>query len=227
MRISLILLVLYLGGTLGLTSCSDDNGTGLPIDRGEDYYPVSEGRIAEYKVDSIVFNSFLESVDTFQYYVQLRMAGEVPDRNTPTNLVIKSIRTDTSQSWHFHSEQEVSRSADNIIELIANSKVIKLSFPVSDSEAWDANIYNSEDAQIYTYQEIDEPFSGEYISSDSTLRVDQGSRINELEEIYGEEVYARDIGLLYRIQVDKRSDQIGQQVPDGYECIYHLIKITP
>lgn len=227
MRISQIFLYLLLVIMSVLTSCADDDGSDIPIDRGEDFYPISDGRVATYQVDSVAFNSFLETIDTFQYFVQYRTAGPVADRTTPTNLVIKSLRSDTAHSWEFHSEQEVSKSEDDIIENIANSKVIKLSFPILDMDAWDANIYNAEEEQIFSYNGVDKQFSGKYISSDSTVLIDQGSRINELEEIYAREVYARGIGLLYRIHVDKRSDQIGQEIPDGYECQYHLLETKP
>lgn len=207
-----------------LSSCGTDDGGEANPDRGEDFYPLKEGIVRIYHVDSIVFNSFNQSIDTFRYQVRYRVGDTIGEREWLTYLMIRDIRSDSFHQWAFDAEQEVSVDDQFILERVNNEAFVKLTFPVKEFKTWDGNLYNSMDPETYSYEYVDTEFNGKYISSTSALKVLLRERLNELEEIKAEEVYARDLGLLYRNVTDKRSDQIGQEIPDGYECIYHLIE---
>jgi len=107
-------------------------------------------------------------------------------------------------------------------EKMANKLFVKFIFPVSLFRTWDGNLFNTEAPEWYEYRQVHVPYQSANISADSSVQVVQRERFNALEEIYREEVYARNIGMVYRRTTDKRSTRIGQEIPDGYDCIYYL-----
>tara|TARA_B110000285_G_C15076718_1_gene591176 strand:- start:782 stop:1462 length:681 start_codon:yes stop_codon:yes gene_type:complete len=104
-----------------------------------------------------------------------------------------------------------------------NQRKIKLVFAPTSSKAWDANIYNLEEALECYYDKIHQSYSVNGSSFDSTLIVEQADEVNFIDTIRKYEVYAKNVGLIYKYS--KENDYQFQSIPDnGKE--YYLTYVT-
>ena len=81
-------------------------------------------------------------------------------------------------------------------------RFVKLNFPVKSGKVWNVNALNSLGEQEVEYQEVHKPFSTGTLSFDSTITVVNTDPVNLISEFRNTEVFAMNVGLVYKRFVD-------------------------
>ena len=175
------------------------------------YFPVENGKWIEYSVDSIYHsendNNNDDTVYTFNFQIREEIDSSYNDDSGRSIQVIKRYRrTDSQKPWtlsvvwtQFLSTSIAYRTEDNIT-------YHKLSFPINSSISWNGNDANTLDEEMYFYDYYHEPATFNSLNFDSTISIIQIDENNYVEKMYGNEVYAAGIGLVY-----KERDELGKQ----------------
>lgn len=193
-----------------------------PIDRGFEYFPLKIGNTWVYEMDSISFDNFESKIDTHHYFVQLVIEDSIVQTNGSLFTVVRSTKSDSVSPWTFHSRLTFSRIGNYAQVNESNESTIKLLFPLQLYNYWDGNLYNSRNEQRFEITDLHVPYRGRHVAVDSSLTVLQIDVKNSLQRFYSSEIYGKNIGMLYRKHVEKRSQTIGQEIPKGFDLTYEL-----
>jgi hypothetical protein len=202
--------------SLSFFSCKKSTDTYAGA-RASDYYPLTVGKYISYKMDSLVYVNFGASSVIRSYQVKYLNEAQVTDNLGRQGMrIIRYIRSSPTAAW-VSDASFFAVSVNNSIEFTENNqRFIKLKMPVRDGFSWKGNSYidtyslNSEVKYLadwdYTYDSVNVRSSVGTFTLDSTLKVNQRDEIigtpsnpNFYSEYnYGEEKYAKGIGMIYR-----------------------------
>lgn len=203
-RLSLLLLAL---GGLVLGSCSKDEDPAY-IDLGYGYFPTVVGTWAEYTVDSLSVRRQPGDTDTvaISYVLREALVENITDaQGRPAQRVIRYTK-DNNGSWLPKDVWSQTRDNERAERTEENQRRLKLLFPPKSTYEWNTNVTNNNAEFELEYQEIDQPWSVNGMTFDSTVLV-VGTYPNNLffSKIYKER-YAKHVGLVYR-EVDSSETQ--------------------
>ncbi|GAB3318877.1 hypothetical protein GCM10027299_10950 [Larkinella ripae] len=185
----------WLMAVVGLTACQ--TGTELPS-AGYDYQPLEPGHYWIYDVSEQRFS--LNGAPTTQTYQLREIITHAYTAITEETLyrVERHRRASDSQPWQPDSVGSLQIREDQLIKTENNRSYVKLVFPVIDQFQWNGNAFNANGEDLYQvknagkpYAVLNQPFTETATvvqQNDSTL-VSQDKRL---------EVYARQVGLIYK-----------------------------
>lgn len=165
-----------------------------------DYFGMTEGRYVIYDVLDVVHDDdALIHHDTAKYQLKT-VWGELYTDNEGREgkLFRRYIRSQAADPWVL---QDVWYGLIDGIrgELIEeNQRRVKLVFSPTIEKEWDANAYNTDAAIDCYYSEIHQPYSISGSSFDSTVIVEQDDFGSAIDTSRKFEVWAKDVGLIYR-----------------------------
>jgi len=200
-----------------LISC-DKKETEEPINMGYNYFPVEQSIYSIYEVDSIVWDDFNNSIDTFSYTVKLLIDKQFTDNAGRTSYWWKKyIKTDTT-NFIFSSNYSITKTSSRVETSVENIKEINLIFPLYAGARWNSNSLNSDKATDAICDEID--FQKTILSNtyDSCASVVYQDDITLTQEFVHKEIFARNIGMIYKKQIHKE-EKTGTR---GYFVEYKL-----
>ncbi len=203
-----------------------------PADRGEAYFPLTLGKVLEYKVDSIIFDDAGNSnvLDTTTTFVREAVTDIIVSVEGDTVFRIeRSIRHDAQAPWEVTDVWNAGRTYTSVIRVEQNQRLIKMEFPLYTGRAWDPTRYidpnievpvGTEELNMYAYWEgvvlsIDQPENIGTFQFDSVMTCHQADEDTDLERRYVMEKYAKYIGLVERMDtiVDSRCKRLGDFAP--------------
>jgi len=195
-----VLIVVLLFGS----GCSKDEN--FDPDFKYAYFPVDTGRYVTYQVDSIVYDDFTGTVDTFQYQMREWMTSTFKDNEGRTNYRLERyFRQSDTTNWRISDVWFMLRTKERAEKIEENQRFIKLVFPPQKGLTWQGNrfINITDDIDYYedwTYEitEVDKEATYNGLQFDSTLTVDQVDKENQIEKTRGIEVYAKGVGMIYK-----------------------------
>ena len=219
--------------SLFLTACKNEKET-TNLNDSKNYFPHHIGKYIVYQVDSILYDDFFNRVDSVTFQLKEEVYDTISDNLGNIGYEIyRYSRQDASQPWVFRNvwrEYIIDNRAERIE---GNQRLIKLAFPVLAPQRWDGNVYADYDTVFavrnttinvykdwgeWAYSNIDEPATIHTFNLDSTVLVIQADLENNIERRYSVERYARNIGLVSRVQ--KILDTQCSQYPNGIaDCI--------
>jgi hypothetical protein len=175
-----------------------------------------------YQVNEIIFNDFTNTSDTFNY--QLR---EFNESVFTDNLGRRAMRIDRhtrksdTSDWKYLNTWYAVVNPEMVERVEDNKRLIKLSFPISNDAVWNANSLNTDNPNNVFYGLMHQSYKLDTFSFDSAVSVRSTPRLNSSTERAFEEVYAKNIGLVYKnhVQVDRSGS-----VRRGFKLKYRLIK---
>ena len=165
------------------------------------YFPLEIGAWIEYDVVDIIHSEL--GSDTAEYQLKEIAAEEFLDNEGRLTYRIERYwRDDSNANW---SVKDVWYS--NITRITAekveeNMRFTKLIFPINISKYWDGNAYNNLEEWEYYYDSLHKPKLINNLSFDSTITVIQRDNENVVEYQKVKEIYATDIGLIYKRHID-------------------------
>ena len=190
------------------------------------YFPTDDKRWVIYEVDSIYHaendNNNDDSVYTFHFEIREQLDSAFLDGAGRLNQIVKRFkRKDSIADW---SLTDVWTQTVTTVGAYRNENNIcyhKLSYPIGVESYWNGNDANTLAEEMYSYEYFHEPGFVNGMAFDSTLAVLQIDENNYVERIFGREIYAAGVGLIY-----KERDELGKKngiVVKGLEYRMRLI----
>jgi hypothetical protein len=205
-------IYIFLVVAVVFSACKKDEK--IEVDQGYDYFPLKAGHTIIYDVDSIVYDDFTQTVDTFYFQLKEVVESSFIDGQSREAWRLERYKKTDTTNWQIHQVWTAVRTMTTAEKVEENLRIIKLTFPIRNNKTWDGNSYNSLASREYRYTEINEPAQVGSISFEETVQVLQGDDENLIEKYYAEERYARHIGLVYKEIVDIKK-AVSQQITSG------------
>ena len=196
--------VLALFPLIALSSC--DKTEEVNFNYKYDYYPKEEGHFVIYNVDSIIFDDFNQTSDTFDYQIK-----QVVDSTFEDNLgrtayrLTRFYRANSNLPWTFSQVWYFVPTQTTLEVVEDNQRFVKLLFPPYPGITWHGNQYititnGNEYLEGWEYEmlTVDEPETVGNLQFDSTITVLQDDNENLIEKVYAKEIFAKHVGLVYK-----------------------------
>lgn len=162
------------------------------------YIPTGVGQWNEYQVTEITHTS-TGAHDTIQYYLKELVSEEI---NSNTYRLERFWKSNLLDNWEIKDVWTREKTETAFYQTEENTKYTKLIFPVKGGQFWNGNAFNSEDELTYEYDSIHNSYNLNNINFDSTVTVIQRDNVNAIEFQKASEVYAKDVGLIYKTAKD-------------------------
>jgi hypothetical protein len=181
------------------------------FDFGYEYFPLDSGRFVIYNVDSIVYDDFTGTIDTFKYQLkEITTAFFYDLEKRPAYKVERYKRLNDTLPWEIKDVWAASRNSITAERTEENITYVKLYFPVKQGNYWNGNARNTLEPASYEYATVGTGNSFGGHSFTSTLKVIQLNKKNLIEDQYAEEVYARSIGMIYKRYKNVKTEVSGE-----------------
>jgi len=206
----------------GFSACKKDSDL-PPEDMGYSYFPYTPGSYMIYNVDSTYYDDFLDSVKYTSF--QLKEFFEswfIDAQGRPCIRIERWVKMNDTTDWYLRDVWYSCTTNAYAERLEENVRITRMAFPVRSSTEWDGNAFNEMDAQMFEYDEIDEPFVTGLLSFDSTVTVIQELSSNLIEENNQYEIYARNVGLVFKRYKDVEKDFVSGNIVSGVDYTWEL-----
>ena len=217
-----LLVFICISVLLVIHSCSDD-AFEPAVDMGYDYYPVKSGNYIVYQVDSIDYNQFTGSVDTFVFQIKEVFGNSFYDNSNRKSFELSRFyRKNQGDSWQFVSMGYVTAGSGHVERVDENIRFIPMIFPTRIGLKWNGNAMNTYEPLDYMYSDVDIPYAIGQHSFDSCAFVLQQDEASLISRDYAREIFARHIGMIYRKVIHLVKDVNGL-TKSGVDYSYKLI----
>ncbi|MCB0480122.1 MAG: hypothetical protein KDC83_01760 [Flavobacteriales bacterium] len=217
MRFSVFAFALF----ITLSSCKKAEKP--QVDLGFDYYPNAIGSQIVYSVDSIVYNSFTLTVDTFKFEIKEVQKEQIKDDGGRDIVVMSRWKNSPKKGWKEVKSWQFYKDNFIVEEQKENLRIVKMNFPVVDGQSWDANVRNTQASQTYR---LTGPQS-EIILGNSYSEVVIVDQLDESDPLQLQvnrafEKYAKGVGLVYKYNKSLKRFTTGEpgDVPIDSGLIY-------
>lgn len=196
----------------------------LPVQNDGRYYPLNIGTFIDYEVEYIFWDDFANTVDTSNYIFREKIESKIVNYSGDTLYRIEQfIKYHIDSAWSVPKVVYAGKGNNYIYKSEDNVQFVKLIFPIKTNGKWNGNAYNSLPRQEYKYVEVGESFSLLSVAFDKVVQVLQQDNQTAINQDFEEEIYAFDIGLIYKksIHVRKTYNPINQtfEISSGYSLI--------
>lgn len=208
-----------------IASCGENETEAVPTGQDLNYFPLDSGYTWTYQVDSIFYDGFKLSSDTFHFQVRHTVFDTFTDHLDRVAHVVLRER-DTGSGWMIERQFNIVKT-DRAVEISERDvRVVKMVFPVRDYQRWDGNTHNTGQKVDFRYRNVDAPLDVLDSAYDKTVQVEELDYQNVIEDYYVFSHYARHAGLVefYERQI-KRKNSKGDFV-EGAEVHYRLLSYS-
>jgi hypothetical protein len=194
-------------------ACAEDNQLYFAkFDRS--YYPMVSGDYNVYDVTEINIDAPSEVYDTLQYQLKEMIGGAYnDDLGNKAYLLLRYKRTDSTENWKISDVWSVQFVDFKLFVTEENIKYVKLHFPLSLNLTWNGNAFNTLDDLTYEVTELDQ---AKFIQSqilDSCVLITQEADSSLIHKNFAVEIYAKDMGLVYKEITHINSQEIEPGIP--------------
>ena len=179
------------------------------------YVPTNIGNIVVYDVDSTYYNEFDSTIHVFHFQIKEHIdSAYIDNMNRPTQRIERFKRDSVTGPWYYVNIWNSTLTTSDFERVENNVRYVKLGFPITATQEWDGNAYNTLGAELYHYDSYHEPLSlftsTGIMEFDSALTVLQADDNNLIHQKYGLEQYANHVGLVYKEFIDADKYITGQ-----------------
>ncbi|MDX1799093.1 MAG: hypothetical protein R3255_10625 [Candidatus Lokiarchaeia archaeon] len=165
------------------------------------YFPLDLGSWIQYSVHEINYSDI--GYDTLDYDLkEILKETFLDDQGRLSYRVERYWRFSKNDPWEIKDVWVANKSTTTAERVEENERYIKMVFPVSISQYWNGNVYNSMKEWGYSYDSLHFPREINQLTFDSTVKVIQRDNINAVEFEQAEEIYAMNIGMIYKKLID-------------------------
>ena len=203
------------------------------LDLGYAYFPNETGRYVIYQVDSISYNDFFTPVriDTAHFQLKELIESHFTDNEgRECERIERYVRKNDSLPWVLRDVWYQTKTPVRAEKVEENVRFIKLIFPITSTQKWNGNAYNTIGNYEYAYKNIDAKKTINGIKFDSTITVNQQLDSNLIEKKYQVEIFAKNIGMVYKrfVDVQDKSSSIEpkpfpERIDAGTDYTYRVI----
>lgn len=182
---------------------------------GYEYFPTEIGRYVEYKVDSTWQDDPAGQLGFVEAHYFLRDLNESPfvdEEGRPATRVERHAKYSPFGEWNIKDVWYRTRTTKIAEQNEENVVFIKHNFPIRAGKKWNGNSKNTLQSlqemynQItvpevweYRYTNVDEPYTINGFTFDSTVTVIQMDRQTPVAlSVFAKEVYAKNVGLVHK-----------------------------
>lgn len=196
-------------------ACQKDNSAASTIDIGYGYAPDKIGFYIVYDCDSIVYNSFTKKIDTFKFQTKEVIESNYTDNADRPTQRIERYRKNYSKTipysamaWTLKDVWAANKTNKSFERVEENERFVKLTFPVDKNNTWNGNAFNTMGEWNYKYVDAHVKRTLAGTNFDSTTQVVQINKETLIDKKYYVEIYAKNVGMIYKEIVDVKSDSI-------------------
>ena len=203
-----------------LAACKQDP----PPNFHYEYFGLEEGRYVIYDVVEVDHDDAIGVHDTTKYQLKTVWGGDYIDNEGRTAKEFRRYTRPTSaDNWQYTDLW--TGIYDGIRgELIEeNQRVVKLVFAPTLSKQWDANAYNPMAEQNCYYRDIHKDTTINSVTFDSTVVVEIDRFDSFIDSVHKYEMYAKNVGLIYKHFVDNHYQFGSSTVINGKEIYYTYV----
>lgn len=189
----------------------------------KDHFPIEPGHSVTYEVDSMFHDSALGIHDTDHYFIRREIAGTFIDGEGRKSYRIERFRKDSTEGeWRIQDVWVANRNERRAEQVEENRRFIKMVFPVRSGQQWDGNAYNTLEEEDYEYEDVHEAITIEGERVDSSVKVLQKDINNLIEREFAQEIYAKGIGMVRKMELDLETYTSGE-IRKGSELYMRMI----
>lgn len=198
-RVLLYCIVLF-----ACLSCSKEKTEpGIAWDR---YYPTKMGVGNVYELTQIKIDVFADKKDTAVFYMHEVVSALISDTNSCKVYAVNSFKSETPNGpWQPYVSSSVWKYPNTIVKVEQNVPYQVLKFPAKLDYSWNLNLFNENEEQLARYEKIQITDTILGVPYDSVLVVMQQNFKSLYTWQYGEERYAKNIGMVYKKTIDVES----------------------
>ncbi|WP_207492887.1 hypothetical protein [Aridibaculum aurantiacum] len=212
--------LVVLGTMAVFTSCKKETEE-LDAAQLEEYFPIKQGNVWIYRIDSILLAPFGAALVERSYQLRDSVVSTFSDnQGRPSYIIYRSIRDTAATKPWWTGGTIYATVTDRWVEYVENNlRYVKLSKPIKEGYSWyghafidthdnsDYKYLDKKNGWDYTYEKLGEPFTVLNKTYDSTLTVAQNDEVSPAgpfdpnhfkQRLFGKEVYAKGIGLIYK-----------------------------
>ncbi|WP_018343357.1 hypothetical protein [Cytophaga aurantiaca] len=177
-------------------SCNHKNDS-VPELTGKDYFPTDSGRYWIYNVHEIKYNA--DTTDTIYQRKDL-IYNSFEFQNTTIYELYRFYKTNDAVDWPLQPDSVWSFTTDhNQITLKeSNVEFIRLVFPLSNGETWNANSKNMALRDDYSVSNFGKPYGVNTFYFPQTVDIIEEHSLNLVYKDYRNRIYAKNVGLIYK-----------------------------
>lgn len=201
-------------------SCKKENIVPADIEFAADkqYFPLETGHTLIYKVTEINIDKPSNFYDTSIYYLRERTDIPFVDNEGDTAFRIERFKSQTQNYyWQMNDVWEAKLTENTAEKVEENQRFIKIKFPLAIDKIWFGNIKN----ETYSENNIDtcrissltETYTRNNLHLDSCLLITRHNVENLISKLYDCEMYAKNVGLIYKEITDINSQEVIYGVP--------------
>jgi len=165
------------------------------------YFPLEVDAWIEYDVLDIIHSQLGSDTAVYQLK-EITTAEFLDNEGRLTYRIERYWRDDSNANWSIKDVWYSNKTTTTAEKVEENVRFTKLIFPINTSKYWDGNAFNNLEEWEYYYDSLHKPKLINNLSFDSTITVIQRDNENVVEYEKVKEVYAVDIGLIYKSHID-------------------------
>lgn len=202
------------------TACNKQE-TLPPQDVGYSFFPYSPGDYIQYDVDSTHYDDFADTVKNYSFkLIEYYESYFYDEEGRKCIRIERWIKTTDSTKWFLRDVWYSCLTSTFAERLEENVRLTKLAFPIKYKNKWNGNAFNTDEAQIYEYENFNKPYLVNNINFDTTVTVTQSKLNNLIEEKNQYEIYAKHTGLVYKKHYSVKKDFLTGKVVSGVDYIW-------
>lgn len=197
-NIVLMVLITFLG-------CKSDKDDNVIPNLSYNYAGLRTGNYIIYNVDSIFYDDFTATIDTFHFQIKEHLASTFTDlQGDPAYRIERFKKYPDSTHWELIDVWQSKITINNYQKVEENDRFVKLIFPVRANKTWDGNNFNNLGEQLYEYTTVHQAENIGGIAFDSVATVTQINDVNLISENLFIEKFATDIGMVYQKRLSRK-----------------------
>jgi hypothetical protein len=227
MKSSRCLLFIFVLALFAVSCSKDDETTPASYYTGQNYFPDDTGIVRIYVVDSVAYDEFTNTVDTFRYYFREVIESHFLDNSgRKTQRIERYLYDSTAGNWIIWKVVSANLTATTAEVTEDNYRYLRLIFPPALNANWNGNVHNTLDAQTYKITAVHQPETTAWFQLDSTLTVVEADDFTLIRDRYAEERYSSGKGMYYRYHKDVETNPANLQIISGFIYTAHLVSFT-
>ena len=197
-------------------SCKKDKLENDSLQIGYEYYPLDTNNYVVYTVTEIDLDVKVGKYDTVKYQLKERLADTIfnEGKDVVSFKMERYIRLDSTREWEIKNVWQVKQSNRNLIRIEDNIPLVKQVYPMVKNQIWNVHRYDTLPEQTATLVDYNFPEKIGKFSFDSIAQVVITDYETLVEKQYETEKYAKNIGLVFKQNIDVESQTIGNNTID-------------
>lgn len=183
---------------------------------GYEYFPMEGDKYRVYQIDSTVYDEYNCTVQTVSYQVKEVTGATGTDGEGDTyHAIQRYFRNNVTEPWVLEAVWTEKMESNQIQRVEDNQRFIKLVFPIKQNRRWDGIPFIRRDTLVairggsidlykdwddFEVMEMGVPFL-DTLSNETypdVVKIMQVDKTNEIERRFATEIYAKNIGLVYK-----------------------------